>query len=520
MLMAQRGISAVPRHVSPAALDSDARAQFQKSMDTNEKLWDPELKLVHAPEYVAGQRYPGNYLEDFHYFEKCCEKVRETSYYALALLFRDSPGDRQRADDALNAVLKNQYTTPGMHWYGTFKRTPEEPDPLANAVMWRDYDPNWREFIGTNLAMILIEYPDRISPEMAGRLYQSIDLAIEGEIAEQRLVPSYTNPALMYGALWDFAADHDKRSDWQKQSEAWMESVYGLFKKYNSFYEYNSPTYYGVDLFALALWRDYGTTEHMRAMGSEMERVLWEDIAAFYHPELHNLAGPYDRSYGMDTETPDGGVSGVVGLMRYAVDEHGTPLPEAAKHTGPGFSFQMAILGTRIPHDALTNLEKFEGEHQVRRQITDQRVATAWIGKNVIIGAETTSKTKDVGKKSQFHPIAVQWRTPSGEIGWIQVVQSSMIDATADKRGLTISTTGTIRLRIHAKGLNAAQVNAKAWALPGLHVAVTADPHGTFSVEKADDALNEYFKVSDDMIDLFYPGITRMRLDIKADDSK
>ena len=144
MLLAQRGISAVPRHVTPASLDSDAREQFQKTMNVNEKLWDPNLKLVHSPEFVAGIRYPGSYLEDFHYFEKCCEKVRETSYYALALLFRDGPGDRQRAVDALNAVLKNQYVTPGVRWYGTYKRTPEEPDPAPNAVMWRDYDPNWR----------------------------------------------------------------------------------------------------------------------------------------------------------------------------------------------------------------------------------------------------------------------------------------------------------------------------------------------------------------------------------------
>jgi hypothetical protein len=518
MLAAQGRGSVVPRHVSPGSMNSDAREQFQMSMDANARLWDENLKLVHSPEYVAGRRYPGSYLEDFHYFEKCCEKVRETSSYALSLLFRDAPGDRQRAVEALDAVLKEQYVTPGVRWFGTFKRTPEEPDPIPSAVMWRDYDPNWREFIGTNLAMILVEYPDRISPELSQRLYRAIDLAIEGEMAEGRLVPSYTNPALMYGALWDFAATHDKRADWKKQSQDWIESVYDLFKKYNSFYEYNSPTYYGVDLFALALWRDYGSTEHIRAMGGEMESGLWEDIAAFYQPELHNLAGPYDRSYGMDTETPGGGGGGgVVELMRYAVDEQGVPLASHAKRTGAGFSCPMAILGTRIPQDALMKLQSFQGEHLVRRQISDQRIATAWIGKHVIFGGEATSKARDVGKKSQFHPVTIQWRTPSGEIGWVQVVQSPMIDATADKQGLTISTTGTIRLRIHAKGLVAAQVSQNAWELPGLHVAVTSDPHGVFSLEKADDALNEYFKVTDNMIDLVYPGITQMRLDIKAD---
>ena len=84
-----------------------------------------------------------------------------------------------------------------------------------------------------------------------------------------------------------------------------------------------------------------------------------------------------------------------------------------------------------------------------------------------------------------------------------------MIDATADKDGLTISTTGNIRIRIHAKGLDAAKVSQKSWDLPGLTIVATSDPHGTFSVEKADENLNEYFKVTDNMIDLDYPGSRR-----------
>jgi hypothetical protein len=92
-----------------------------------------------------------------------------------------------------------------------------------------------------------------------------------------------------------------------------------------------------------------------------------------------------------------------------------------------------------------------------------------------------------------------------------------MIDATADKNGLTISTTGNIRMRIHAKGLDSTKVSQTSWDLPGLKIAVTSDPHGPFSIEKADENLNEYFKVTDNMIDLVYPGITNMRLEIKPD---
>jgi hypothetical protein len=149
-------------------------------------------------------------------------------------------------------------------------------------------------------------------------------------------------------------------------------------------------------------------------------------------------------------------------------------------------------------------MKSFQGEHLIHKQIDDKRVATAWIGNDVIFGGEATGKTKDAGTTTQFHPATVQWRTPSGEIGWVQLVQSPAVDATADEHGLTISTSGTIRLRVHARDLAQNKVNATEWILPGLHIAVASDAK-SFVVEKNADA-----------IDLVYTGIQGMRLDIKT----
>ena len=482
-----------PRHVTVESMDKNTREIFEESMDLDAHLWDNDVKLVHRPGYRSNVSRVGGYM------------VRESSWYALGLLLRDAPGDRQRAAEILDAVLKQQYLTPGVKWYGTFKRTPEEPDPTGNPVMWRGYDPNWRVFIGTTFEMILIEYPDRISPELSKRMYEAIDHAIEGEMKEGRLLPSYSNIALMYGALWDFAGVHDNNVDWQKQAGDWTESVYTLFKKYDAFYEYNSPTYYGVDLYGLALWRDYGSTKRIQAVGSEMEATMWKDIASFYNSILRNISGPYDRSYGMDMES----YVSIVGVwMRTMLDAKTAPLPAITASTDHvadvWFAPHLAILGTRIPPDALSKMKKFEGDHLLRKQITEERVATAWIGRNVIFGGESTNKTKDAGTTTQFHPATVQWRTPSGEIGWVQLVQSPMIDATADKRGLTISATGTVRLRLHAKDMVQTKISATVWDLPGLHVAVTSDARN-FSVEKTEGA-----------IDLVYGEMTGMSLDIKT----
>jgi len=489
--------SVTPRHVNPAAMNENTRALFQESMALNDLLYDEKVKLVRSPH--ERQHAPASEAALWSNYHM----VRESSWYALGLLVRDQSGDRKRAADILDAVLKQQFLTPGTPWYGTFRRAPEEKDPVPNATMWRNFDPNWRVFIGTTFEMILIEYPDRVSPELAQRMYAAIDRGIEGEIAEKRLLPFYSNISLMYGALWDFAAVHDGRADWKKQSKEWTEETYRLYKQYGAFFEYNSPTYCGVDLYGLALWRSYGSTARMQAMGGEMEAGLWRDIANLYQPELRNISGPYDRAYGMDMESYVS-VDGV--WMRSALDAKSAPLPTLTVTTDhvadAWFAPQIAVLGTRIPADALKKMTEFEGEHLVNRKITDERTATAWIGKQVIFGGEATGKTKDVGPASQFHPATIQWRTPSGEIGWVQLYEAPMIDAVADAHGITISATGTIRIRIHAKGVDQAKVGATGWELPGLKVAVTSDSK-SFSKDKTGDN-----------VDLVYSGITGTRWEI------
>ena len=482
----------VARHVSRASMEANTRELFDEAMNLDDHFYDDSAKLVHSPNAAFGHNVrAGRYM------------VRESSWYALGLLLRDGRGDRKRAAEVIDAVLKQQYVVSGVRWYGTYRRTPEEPEPGKDAVMWRTYDPNWRVFIGTTFAMILIEYPDRIPAELAHRMYEGIDRAIEGEVAEHRLLPTYTNIALMYGMLWDFAAVHDNRADWKKSSADWNDTVYRIYKQHDAFSEYNSPTYCGVDLYGLALWRDYGSTEHMRRMGAEMEAGLWRDLADYYHADLRNLSGPYDRAYGMDMEQ----YVSVVGVwMRSVLNADQAPLPKITPTTDHvadvWFAPHIAILGTRIPDDALAKMHKFTGEHLVRKQIDNNRAATAWIGKRVIFGGEFTHKTKDVGPASQFHPATVQWRTPSGEIGWVQLTQSPMIDATADRNGLTISTSGTVRIRIHAKDLSSDKLKANDWTLPGLQIAVTSDVK-SFTTEPAGPD-----------IDLVYSGVTNMKLAI------
>ena len=139
-----------------------------------------------------------------------------------------------------------------------------------------------------------------------------------------------------------------------------------------------------------------------------------------------------------------------------------------------------------------------------RKRITAQRVATAWVGRDVLLGGEKTSLTKDSGTTTQFHPATVQWRTPTGKIGWVRLVQSPVVDATADRDGLSIVTQGDVRFRLHAEGMDVTKIVGGSWHLPGLQVGVTTDAKGV-KIERTADG-----------VDLVYAGMTHMRLDVRG----
>jgi hypothetical protein len=487
------------RHTFPGPLPLADRGVFEDAMRLFDASYDPQTHFIRRPQN-GHTEIAARYM------------VRESSWYALGLLVRDRngkhPADAQRALDILDAVLGQQYLDPNVKWYGTFRRTPEEPLPSAKAIAFRGYDPNWRHFIGTTFEMILIEYSSRIPAPLQDRLYRSMEAAINGEMHDGRLVPSYTNIALMYGSLWNFMAVHDANSEWQTQSAAWNEEVYSLFKQQGAFNEFNAPTYYGVDLYGLGLWREYGSTAHMRELGSTMEAGMWNDIANFYQPNMRNLAGPWDRSYGMDMTryvTPLGV------YMRTVLPAARAPLPEHPdlsifQIADIWFAPQATLLSAHIPPAALSKLRAFVGPHLVDRPIDSQRTATAWIGNTAIWGGEFTSRTKDTGHATQFHPVDAQWRMPSGEIGWLEITRSPNIDAIADRSGITIASDGDVTFRIYA-GKQAGTLTKNSWTLPGLKASITTDADNFLAVSPPD---------CDGCVDFTYKNLHSMRINIQT----
>jgi hypothetical protein len=467
----------------PATLDSHGRDLLLRSMRVMDGCFDERAALIRPlSRLITPEGDRSRWL-----------LVRETSWYAAGLLLRNQPGDRERALRSIEAVLKYQIDKPGAVYHGTFYRYPEEPQPPGTR-RWQDYDPNWREFIGTTFQIILVNYRDRLPQDLAKRMEQSIRLAIEGEIQEARLRPTYTNVALLFGALLDFAGQRFERPEWTQRAAEWNDAVYREFTQYGAFTEFNSPTYYGTDLFGLALWRVHGTTPRMREAGAAMEAAVWRSIASMYHAGLRNIAGPYDRAYGMDMRR----YASLTGLwLRAVLDEGEAPHPPIEYDADHGSDIAYApcflLVPTRIPADAMKHFHAFQGERLVRQQITAKRIATAWIGKNYILGGEFTNKTWNARPGSQFHPATVHWKTPDGGVGWIRLLNTPAVDATASRDTLEVSLEGDATFRIMAPGVKTGNVERSRWRLPGLTVEVETDADGA-TAEPAKDYLEIVYR--------------------------
>ncbi len=420
-------------------LDAPARDLAQRSLDWMDRCWDEAAGLFRMPDDVLYER--GQAGIPIHL-------VRGTAWYALGLLLRDAPDDRRRAIRAIDTLLTYQFDAPGQPYHGTWYRSPHEPPPPEHPVEWQDYDPNWREFIGTTMALALIEYEALLPAELVRRIDQALRRAIAGTLA--RGVPaSYTNIALMTAFLLQFGAGRFGQPDWAAEAERLAIEILERFRANTTFDEYNSPTYYGINLYALAFWRSYASSTVLRATGAELEAALWRDIAQFYHAGMCNVAGPYDRSYGMDMRR----YVACLGMWIWlATGRDLAPFPSLDAPLEHGWDFAIAplvaLLGLCMPEDARPHFLAFQGARQVERVIVAEprRVATAWIGTQVMLGAQNSGSRYRVNDH-QFHPATVHWLVGDGAVGWLRLRHVAPVDAWAERDLLTIACTAACRRR-------------------------------------------------------------------------
>lgn len=253
----------------------------------HENLWDGDVNLVR---FAPGET-PG---ADWSALNS--HVVRET---ALGAFLDLENGNIERATLALREVLMHQYDAPGQPWDGTYRVSAEQKDPPEHqAIEWRHYDPNWRQFLGCILSVILLTHADDLDSGFVARVERSIARCVSGE-PEDRIPKWYTNPNLMHA--WLTARVGVDQSD-QTLLEAGTARAAGImsrFQKYGDVDEYNSPTYDGIDLFAVALWVAFPPNKSFSDWGRQLlDHLAWR-MSQLFHPSLVAMCGPYIRAYGL-----------------------------------------------------------------------------------------------------------------------------------------------------------------------------------------------------------------------------
>ncbi len=450
------------------SLPQHSRAWTQQALSWMDAHWDETLGLLYNPGMSSSA--PGDKNETG---PPKTHSVRSTIWYAAGLLLRNQPGDVSRANRAIEAVLSYQFDAPTQIYHGTFARTATDPLPPDHPVIWKDYDPNWREFIGTTLALILQEYTPLLTDQLISKIDDALRKATLGTLSRD-LSPEYTNIALMRVFLLDFAGHRFSVADWCGQAKQLAEKVYRLFATHWTFSEFNSPTYYGINLYALGLWRRYASSAYLRELGNLMEVALWQEIEQFYHAGLKNMCGPFDRSYYMDMNQY---ISGVGLWIAQVVKPPLAPLPDLSQPFAQSHDLCLtpltAIVGTPAVAATLAQLTHFTAERQLERTIATApyRAATAWLGAGLMLGGAIyqTPHAPDL-----FCPATVHWQLPNATVGTIRLHRMAPIQAVAKQKHLWIICAPATEaiFSIEATGATPAMIQADLWALPGLTLQV------------------------------------------------
>ena len=217
--------------------------------------------------------------------------------------------------------------------------------------------------------------------------------------------------------------------------EKYAQEIIDLFDRANTLSEFNSGTYTGVSLLALTLWAKYLPADSvMRAKAPTMIKSTWEAVGQLWNPNLKNVAGPWDRSYGFDMNRY---VSLLALHLWNIVGKENSSLiskPQVMSHSADfAYAPLFAVLGkfhsTLVPAEVVSALTTFTGEHMFTSSTFSPpfdiypRNITSWIAENITIGAETYNETVIGGPATNpntFNPALIQWDTGNG-VGWINV---------------------------------------------------------------------------------------------------
>ena len=387
--------------------------------------------------------------------------VRNKVRLAEALLFRNKPGDIQDAITILKWLLPLQNQDVNSKDYGVWSSTPAG----------KKFDQNWREFIGCELILIRKNYSDLLPDELLMTIDTCLKHAARGAIV-RNVAPEYTNIAIMSAFLTEYVGTTFSEPKLKSFGIEKATDVFNLYQKHKTFSEYNSPTYYGVNMVAIALWRKYAKNQEIREMGEILEKEFWHEIALFYHAGLQNMPGPHFRSYGMDMQK----YNSIIGIWIALLLDGKYPAPLPRKHGSKYFELSNIApifhLGWVVPQEDVIHFEEFVSERFEKRLIYSRnsvKEVTMQMKKDWMMGGLWGYRRS----WSQIKTGTIHWKNEN-EIGWLLVPGDGKTNVRIANDAMDIyladESTTEINLYVYASGIEKENFKNKKWELPGINI--------------------------------------------------
>ncbi|KAH0367366.1 hypothetical protein KCU65_g4692, partial [Aureobasidium melanogenum] len=475
--------------------------------------------------------------------------TRSSAWYAVGLLARNQGDDVNNAEKILTNIIHGQYKDPAEQWFGDYQQEPEEPyvgTAAYPAKIYNSWDPNWRGFIGTTFIIGLEEFSHLLSKNVTDLLLESLrnstigDSYRVGGVDDDNLYPAYSNPSIMRAFVSGWTGRRLNDSNFTMAGEQYAQEIVELFNRADTLSEFNSGTYTGVSLFGLTLWAKYLPADSiMTHYGERMIKATWDAVGQLWHPELKNMAGPWDRSYGFDMNRYFSLMALWFWIIMGKDKSSLISRPQVMSHSadfayGPLFAILGKFQSSMVPEDVLEALKKFRGEHTFTSSTysppfdTYPRNITSWLAPNISIGAETFDENVVGGpaiNPSTFNPAVIQWNTGAG-VGFITLHASE---------NATTAVVSPNRLELSYPYGNSSSIfsllvstfankrNVASWSdIQGANVGVTTNANASYTVSfagaygGADEVINdfEYWNISYTMPTNF-TGVPRLVLDIE-----
>ena len=234
------------------------------------------------------------------------------------------------------------------------------------------------------------------------------------------LVTAYTNPGLMRSLTVGWVGARTQNQTLVDFANTHAADIYELFTKgSNVFGEYNAPTYYGVDVWALAAAIKYGPADqYLTKKAPWLLSEFWKDIADHYNPYLGNLVGPYDRANSRDLNFDSAILPlwfwGLLGLSNAPEPNLRQADLEYDAAEGASMALVMSTVAQHIPASVLAALTTVPtNDREIKKTIeenlngTGSRIATSWLSKDLMAGGIEQNET--TVRSQQFVPAIVHW---------------------------------------------------------------------------------------------------------------